>query len=406
MVYLEILRMDTVTIIAGGLRVIVGFLNLFFIPGFAISLIFFPRFTDMGLIKRLACSTVLSVFSGIAFILLMDVVLGVDAAPGDISLSLSVFSAILLVVWLCEIWYLIGGLPAILHQNLSMRWQGPRKYFSRIINSVTDRFTTTAMTVVVYHESIKSGRNQIDHTYLIDVGEEIDIQQVDEYKWKVSERALLPPPHPRTRYFELVIQEYKEDGLSLIDDLQVYPVHVTRKPDVTFMGQCITRGSLKIAGRMNKKTDTAEIQWIYHHDFHLFAIIHSENNLGQMVDRVLAKLDEIAVSIKSGSRVSSHVEDTQKLKDELDLILEKRPVTPISTAARHPESRIFVYPTEQDRRNLQAEIVRDLNVHHLTPDTFRSSDRMITTIKVPEKTDIDKLKAAIEEIQDDDWLYE
>jgi hypothetical protein len=31
---------------------------------------------------------------------------------------------------------------------------------------------------------------------------------------------------------------------------------------------------------------------------------------------------------------------------------------------------------------------------------------MITTIKVPEKTDIDKLKAAIEEIQDDDWLYE
>ena len=228
---------------------------------------------------------------------------------------------------------------------------------------------------------------------------------MDEYKWKVSERALLPPPHPRTRYFELFVREYKEGGLSLIDDLQVYPVHVTRKPGITFTGQHITPGNLKIADRLNKKTDTSEIQWIYHHDFHLFAILYSEDNLEQMVDRVLAKLDEIAVSIKSGSRVSSHVEDTQKLKDELDLIFEKRPVTPISTAARHPESRIFVYPTEQDRRELQAEIVRDLNVHHLTPDTFRSSDRMITAIKVPEKTDVE-IKAAIDEIEDDEWLYE
>jgi len=400
--------MDTVTIIMGGLRVIVGLLNLFFIPGFAISLVFYPRFTDMGLIKRLACSTVLGICSGIAFTLCINVVLGVDATPGNISLGISVFSALLLVVWLCEIWYLMDGLPAKLHRNLSMRYQGPLKYFSRITNSVLDRFTTTVMTVVVYHENVKSGRNQIDHTYLIDIGEEIDIQQVDEYKWKVSERALVPPPHPRTRYFELVIREYKENGLSLIDDLQVYPVHVTRKHDVTFMGQCITRGSLKIAKRLNKKTDTVEIQWIYHHDFHLFAILHSEDNLGQIVDRVLAKLDEIAVSIKSGSRVSSHVEDTQNLKDELHLIFEKHPVTQISAAvsARHPESRIFVYPTEQDRRELQAEIVRDLNVHHLTPDTFRSSDRMITSIKIPEKRDFDKLKAAIEDIKDNDWLYE
>jgi hypothetical protein len=397
--------MDTITIIVGGLRVIAGFLNLFFIPGFAISLVFYPRFTDMGLIKRLVFSTVLGICSGIAFTLCMNAVLGVVAAPGYISLGLSVFSVLLLVVWLCEIWYLIDGFPAKLHQNLSMRYQEPLKYFSRIVNSVSDRFTATAMTAVVFHESVKSGRNQIDHTYLIDIGEEIDIQQVDEYKWKVSERALLPPPHPRTRYVELFVREYKEGGLSLIDDLQVYPVHVTRKPGIIFMGQCITPGNLKIADRLNTKTDTAEIQWIYHHDFHLFAILYSEDNLEQMVDRVLAKLDEIAVSIKSGSRVSSHVEDTQKLKDELDLIFEKRPVTPISTAARHPESRIFVYPTEQDRRELQAEIVRDLNVHHLTPDTFRSSDRMITTIKVPEKTDVE-IKAAIDEIEDDEWLYE
>ena len=406
--YREILRMDTGTIILGGLRVIAGFLNFFFIPGFVISLILFPRFTDMGLIKRLACSTVLSVFSGIAFILFTDFILRLDATPRNISLGLSMFSAILLIVWFCEIWYLIGGLPAILHQDLSMRYQAPRKYFSRIINSVTDRFTMKATTGVVYHESVKSGRNQIDHTYLIDIGEEINIRLVDEYKWKVPENALLPPPCPGTRYFELVFREYKEYGLSLIDDLWVYPVHVTRKPGITFMGQCITRGSMEIAARMNKKAETADIRWIYHHDFHLFPIMYHGDNPGQMVDRVLAKLEEIVVPIKSGPRVSSHGEDTQKPKDGPDYSIKKPPVTHIGAALTtgYPRYRIFAHPPEKDRRRLQAEIGRDLNVRYLNPDTFRRSERMITTVKVPEKTAIDTLTASLQEIQDDDWLYE
>ena len=77
------------------------------------------------------------------------------------------------------------------------------------------------MTEVIYHEYQKSGRNHIDHSYLIDIGEEIDIQQVMEYKWKVFDSVILKPPPPRTRYFELVINEYAADGSSLIDDLQV-----------------------------------------------------------------------------------------------------------------------------------------------------------------------------------------
>ncbi len=307
--------MDSITLVAEGLRVVLGFLNLLFVPGFVLSLVLFPRFTDMGVIQRLAYSTVLSISSVISLVLFMDVVLGVDTTPQNISLGLGMFSALMLLVWLCEIWYLSSTLPARVHEKVSGRYLSFRKYVSRIINARRDRFTPTALTRVLRHESIASDRNHVEHSYLIDVSEELDIHQVDETKWKIAEGALLPPPYPRTRYFELVINEFREEGQSLIDDLNVYPVTVAKKPD-TSRGR---RSIPKITGRIYEKTDTAEIQWIYSHDFHLFAILHSEDTLRQMVDRVLVKLEEIASSVRSGSRISSHIEETQKLRDEFEI---------------------------------------------------------------------------------------
>jgi hypothetical protein len=75
------------------------------------------------------------------------------------------------------------------------------------------------MTDVVYHEYQKIDRHHISHSYLIDVGDEIEIQQVMEYKWKVYDSVILKPPHPKTRYFELVATEYRDKDVSLIDDL-------------------------------------------------------------------------------------------------------------------------------------------------------------------------------------------
>ena len=46
------------------------------------------------------------------------------------------------------------------------------------------------MTELVYHEYQKSGRNHINHSYLVDIGEEIDIQQVMDYKWKVFDSVI------------------------------------------------------------------------------------------------------------------------------------------------------------------------------------------------------------------------
>jgi len=448
--------MESVTIIVEGLRAVLVFLNLFFITGLAISLAFFPRFTDMGLMKRLAWSVVLSIGTVIASVLFMDFVLGVNASLQNISLGLCLFSLILLVVWFFEVWYLISSLPEKLHHAFSGRFLTLRRYFSRLMNSREDRFARTAMTRVIWHDSARAGTSHIDHTYLIDVKEAIDIQQIDETKWKVSEPSLMPPPYPRTWYFELVIREFNDGNISLIDDLQLYPVMVTRKPDLTLLGYRIRRGALKIRERIYKKTETSEIQWIYSHDFHLFAILYSEDTLGQMVDRVLLKLDEIATSIKKGSRVSSHLEETQNLKAEFEGVLEKPRTVPTPSIREEPAKygtnkayakpissppeetrtlkaefegvlekprraatpsikeepvkygtyKAYSKPIDSDRRELQADIVRNLKVSHITPETFRRSDRMILDIKIPQKIGVDMILDSIRDLQDDDWLYE
>ena len=197
----------------------------------------------------------------------------------------------------------------MLNDKFSVTYQVLREYFSELF--IWDRFTRTAMTKVVWHERSKSEKNLFHHTYLIDVSEEINIRQVDEYKG-TADPVLIPPPYPRTRYFGLYIRESREEGLSVVEDLQIYPVQVARTA-VTRHGFGIQGGSLKIAERIFTKTDTTDIQWILCHDFHLFTNIHAQDNLGQMVNQVLTKLDAIATSIKRGSPVPSPVDDTQSI---------------------------------------------------------------------------------------------
>ena len=264
------------------------------------------------------------------------------------------------------------------------------------------------MTEVVYHEYQKSGRNHVDHSYLIDVGEEIDIQQVMEYKWKVFDSVILKPPHPRTRYFELAINEFKGNGSSMIDDLQVYPVLVTKRPDVKIFGFLIKRGNWHITERIYKKASTTEIQWIYSDDFHLFAITHAQDNLDLMVDRIIIKIDEIANSIKSGYRVYSHMENQRMRRNAFDAVMESQGGITVNKTAilRHPEFQLIAEMGEGDRRKMQDQILRDLVVLGATLDTFGGTNRITAKIEIPEKTDINKQIAHIEELQDLGWLFE
>jgi hypothetical protein len=264
------------------------------------------------------------------------------------------------------------------------------------------------MTEVIYHEYQKSGKNHIDHSYLIDVGDEIEIQQVMEYKWKVFDSVILKPPHPKTRYFELYIKEYKESDSSLIDDLHVFPVHAHKTAGLKILGVTLKQGSWVVTERIYKKAITTEIQWIYTDDFHLFAITHAQDNLDAMVDQIVAKIDEIATSIKTGYRVYSHMENQRMRREAFDAAMESQSGVTINKTAilKHPEFQLIAELGDGDRKKMQDEILRDLVALGATLDTFGGSNKIVAKIEIPEKTDITQQIEHIEELQDMGWLFE
>jgi hypothetical protein len=264
------------------------------------------------------------------------------------------------------------------------------------------------MTEVIYHEYQKSGKKHIEHSYLIDVGDEIEIQQVMEYKWKVFDSVILKPPHPKTRYFELYIKEYRDAGSSLIDDLHVYPVQAYKKPGLRFLGFTIRRGDWIITERIYKKANTTEIQWIYTDDFHLFAITHAQDNLEAMVDQIVAKIDEIGTSIKTGYRIYSHMENQRMRREAFDAAMESQSGVTINKTAilKHPEFQLIAELGDGDRKKMQDEILRDLVALGATLDTFGGSNKIVAKIEIPEKTDITQQISHIEELQDLGWLFE
>jgi hypothetical protein len=401
--------MDLVTFMVECLTIIIGFLIFVFLPGFTLLLVLFPRLTDLGSVRRLALSIVLS----LALVQLMYLVPVSEITLLNAGLGLCLFSAILLVTWIGELWYLNRTPLSPLPKKSSGSWSRFTRDLSRFIHSRQDRFTRTAMTRVVWHESMKDRGDTVDHTYLIDIGMEIDINQIDENKWKFSNRALLRPPYPRTRYFELVIRESSEAGVSMVDDLDIYPVQAVKSPDTMFFTLRIRPGAQKITARIRAKSGNVDIQWIYTHDFHLFAILYARDTLDQMVDRVLVKLDEIVGAIQQGSRVPSHVEDTAQLRDGTGTLMEKprnAPGVRVPTITEVPVSYhrapLPAHGDGSDRRTLQANIVRDLASTRISPVTFRPSDRKIPDIRIPEGIGIDKILDTIRDLRDDEWLYD
>jgi hypothetical protein len=229
-----------------------------------------------------------------------------------------------------------------------------------------------------------------------------------EYKWKVFDSVVLKAPHPKTRFFELYIKEYKGSGSSMIDDLHVYPVQAHKSPDLKILGFTIKRGDWHITERIYKKANTTEIQWIYTDDFHLFAITHAQDNLEAMVEQIVAKIDEIATSIKTGYRIYSHMENQRMRREAYDAVMESQSGVTINKTAilKHPEFQLIAELGEGDRKKMQDEILRDLVALGATLDTFGGSNKIVAKIEIPEKTDITQQISHIEELQDLGWLFE
>jgi uncharacterized membrane protein len=92
--------MDVIASVLSGMRVIFGFLLLLFIPGFFLSLVIFPRLSEIRIFERLVYSFVLSIGSVIVYVLFMDVVLGIDTTSFNIFIILVGFSLVLSAIWI------------------------------------------------------------------------------------------------------------------------------------------------------------------------------------------------------------------------------------------------------------------------------------------------------------------
>jgi uncharacterized membrane protein len=131
--------MDTAGVIFENLKVIFGFLLLFFIPGFAISLIYFPRLSDLHLSERLAYSTVLSIGSVVGLVLFMDVGLGLDATPYKIYVVICAFSIVAFIIWGFEIWFLNSSLKPRIDSLLTIDYPTFRNYSTKLKDFVIIR---------------------------------------------------------------------------------------------------------------------------------------------------------------------------------------------------------------------------------------------------------------------------
>jgi hypothetical protein len=262
------------------------------------------------------------------------------------------------------------------------------------------------MTEIIYHRYQKMDKKLITHSYLIDIVDEIEVQQVKEYRGKVSDSVLLTPPHPRTRFFELVITEYRDSSSCLIDDLHIYPVRAEQKPDLKVFGVVVKKGTWEITDRIYRKAAMTEIQWIYTDDFHLFAIIHGTEHPDAIVDQIVTKIDDIALSIKSGQRISTHRENQRLRREAVESLVAGCNGLTINTTAvlRHPQFPPVAKEEDCNRKKMQDQVLHDPAALGEPHDTFGSSDPILARIGILEKTDINEQIARIEELQNLDWL--
>lgn len=169
------------------------------------------------------------------------------------------------------------------------------------------------MNGIVFHKIHRTGWHHSRHSYLVDVGHEIGIRQLETSD--LFEDRLLDPPNPSTRYFEIEIDEIRAGTARTFVFRNIWPVLARRKPDWHILKFRIRRGSWTITERIRSETKTSETQWIYTDDFNLLFISSGGRHDGAMLaGLVVEKLHTIARSIQSGAPVPSEFENQQSCR--------------------------------------------------------------------------------------------
>ena len=141
---------------------------------------------------------------------------------------------------------------------------------------------------------------------------------------KLYENCILDPPYPRIRYFEIEIDEQKNNGNRLVLFQNIFPVHAEREPDWRFLQFRIRRGNWTITQRIHFPTDTGEAQWLYTDDFNiLFLSSGGRHDLEMLVSLITGKLNTIARSFEAGNPIPSEFENQLSCRNAIDSIFSE-----------------------------------------------------------------------------------
>jgi hypothetical protein len=164
------------------------------------------------------------------------------------------------------------------------------------------------VTYIVEHTSIRYTWELVRHTYLVDIGYEIGIQLVE--RSPLYENQMIGPPHPPASCFEIEIDQIQKGGKAVFSFRNICPVQINRKRDWNFLNCRIRIGSPQVMKRFRSGDGEAETRWLYTDDFFLMSISSGDrDDLSMLISQILGKLNMIALSIQSGKRILSELEN-------------------------------------------------------------------------------------------------
>lgn len=164
------------------------------------------------------------------------------------------------------------------------------------------------MSSIVEHKSLRYTWELVRHSYLVDLGSEIEIQQIEISP--VYENHLLDPPYPRARFFEIEIDQIQKNGKTVFSFRNIFPVQTKQKTDWHLLNCRIRKGSWSVTKRIHSQEGEIETRWLYTDDFFLISLSSGDrHDLSMLLSLILGRLNMIAVSIQSGNRIRSEFEN-------------------------------------------------------------------------------------------------
>ncbi|OPX64494.1 zinc ribbon domain-containing protein [Methanoregula sp. PtaB.Bin085] len=178
------------------------------------------------------------------------------------------------------------------------------------------------MTHVVEHKIFRYSWELVRHTYLVDLGNEIDIQQVEISP--SHDGRILPGSCPRTRFFEAEVDQIQKGGKTVFSFRNICPVEICQKPDWNPFNLMRKSGNMRITRRFQSQEGDTEIRWLYTDDFFLISLSSGDrHDLEMLISLIIGKLNMIALSVQSGKRIRSEFEHQQQFRADMSTMFSK-----------------------------------------------------------------------------------